>query len=214
MRVIWSGPGSPEANMAEDARLLADSTAAFVLRFYTWQPTGLSLGHFQDAPPTSLLTALAGEEFRVVKRLTGGGAIVHADELTYSLSGPDGEGPFAGAVDASYAWMHEVLIDVFRDLGCPVEFAADAPAALPHRERPFLCFARSTALDLVARGRKIVGSAKRRRGGRALQHGSIILRAHPAQTGAIGLHELQPEHPIEARELAQRIAARIATILK
>lgn len=170
MRVLWSGPGEPAFNMALDEALLR-SDSPLTLRFYQWEPHALSLGRFQK------LAEGEPHEHVLVRRLTGGGAILHAEELTYSLTGPDGEGPFAGDVSASYRVVHDALIDVLRGIGVDIAYAGDdAPPALRRSDQPFLCFARSTSLDLVAPdGTKLVGSAKRRVAGRALQHGSIVV---------------------------------------
>ena len=70
-----------------------------------------------------------------------------------------------------------------RKFGVDATYAEGAPAALPRSQQPFLCYDRSTALDLVVAGKKLVGSAKRRVDGRALQHGSIILQRHSAVPG-------------------------------
>lgn len=199
---------SGDTNMAADRRLLEEAEG-FHLRLYAWSPFTLSLGYFQTLDP-ELEARMRAEGHDVVRRLTGGGAIFHAHELTYALAGPDGEGPFSGSVDASYRLVHDLLRDLIRDHGVPADYPDAAPRALSQREQPFLCFARSTALDLVVDGRKIVGSAKRRRGGRALQHGSIILRPHPENGAVAGLKE-RADVPVDIALLRQRITERIAT---
>lgn len=206
-------PADGAANMEADRRLLEEAEG-FHLRLYGWSPFALSLGHFQDLDPREA-RRLRAAGHDIVRRLTGGGAIFHAHELTYALAGPDGEGPFAGAVDRSYRLVHDLLRGLVRDLGVPADYPSGAPRALSRRQQPFLCFARSTALDLVVGDRKLVGSAKRRRAGRALQHGSIILRAHPENGRVAGLLE-EAREPVDlvafrarfAEELARRLGLR------
>ncbi|MEZ6194232.1 MAG: lipoate--protein ligase [Planctomycetota bacterium] len=210
LHVHDTGLASPAWNMAVD-RALLESDRGPTLRLYGWRPSGLSLGHFQTLDP-ALEAHHRSAGHGIVRRLTGGGAIFHADELTYSLSGPDGVGPFAGPVDASYRRVHDVLLALFRDLGVEATYAEGAPRALSRREQPFLCFARSTALDLAVGSRKLVGSAKRRRGGRALQHGSIILRPHPENGEVAGLADLASS-PIDREILGAAFARQLAAAL-
>ncbi len=212
--------------MAFDEKLL-DEAEDLVLRLYQWQPYAVSLGYFQR-PDASLLAELKQAGLPCVRRMTGGGAILHADELTYSLAGPETHAPFDGDVENSYRFVHDAILEALRDYAdsfdtnadfpvdmnadFPVGYARAAPRALRHSEQPFLCFARSTALDLVAKGRKLVGSAKRRRRGRALQHGSILLSPHPRQPEAITLAELWPKAP-SAQDLGRRLATTIGAKL-
>ncbi|MCB9832306.1 MAG: lipoate--protein ligase [Planctomycetes bacterium] len=216
LRLVRFQPGTPSWNMAVDEALLV-SGGAPLLRFYGWRPFGLSLGWFQDEPAPEERADLAAAGIEVVRRLTGGGAILHAHEVTYSLSGPDGQGPFAGDVESSYRLVHGIVIEVLREFGLALDWARAAPRALKHQDQPFLCFARSTALDLVAGGRKLVGSAKRRRGGRALQHGSIVLRGHERGGGGPGIEDLLGrELPIDRFQdaMAERLAASLGLRLE
>ena len=195
LRVIRSGPQRPAWNMAVDDALL-ESGEAETLRFYSWRPHALSLGWFQDLDrETRRRFESAG--FAIVRRMTGGGAIVHADELTYSLSGPESGPLFRGKVEASYRLAHDAIVAAAAALGAALAYAKEdgAPTALRRSEQPFYCFARSTALDLTAAGRKIVGSAKRRRGGRAVQHGSIILGRSPFDAEPTGLETVLGRRP-------------------
>ncbi len=193
-------PLPPDENMRRDAELL-DGDGPVRGRLYRWRPHGLSLGHFQAEAPREWLDALADEDIVVVRRVTGGGAILHAQEVTYAIAGPDGVFPFDGPVHRSYRRIHELLITLFRSWGVEAALEACRPQALKRHEQPFLCFDRATSMDVMAGGRKLVGSAKRRRGGRALQHGSILLRAHAAQPGSVGILDLAPGPLTETRVL-------------
>jgi lipoyl(octanoyl) transferase len=202
-------PASGAENMDADRRLLEEAEG-FHLRLYSWSPFALSLGYFQDIDPAEK-DRLRTAGFEVVRRLTGGGAIFHAHEITYALAGPDGQGPFAGSVEDSYRLIHDLLRDLFLELGVQADYPSAAPRALSRREQPFLCFARCTALDLVIDDRKLVGSAKRRRGGRALQHGSIILRPHPENGEVSGLLDAAPA-AIDLAAFRRRFAAELARL--
>ncbi len=164
----WGAP--PEFNMGLDGALLEDPEGPPTLRFYTWTPAALSLGYFQRFEEVPA----ASDAFVVVRRITGGGAIHHTNELTFSLSASLEHPLFEGPVARSYERVHEVVKGALLELGCEAELrgagelSSDAPDT-------GMCFHHSTALDLAWGARKGVGSAQRRRRGRVLHHGSIKL---------------------------------------
>lgn len=165
------------------------------MRFYRWSEATLSLGYFQstrDVPPT--LAALP-----LVRRLTGGGAIVHERELTYCLVLPPNDWPRTHHL--------EVVADVHRALRSAAPALTEAsPASSP--AEPFLCFERRDRRDLVLGGAKIVGSAQRARRGALLQHGSILLERSSAAPHLPGLGDLQA--PIPDAELVAAVAGALA----
>lgn len=149
-----------------------------VLRFTTWSPAGTSLGYFQKLTDLTQLP-----EGPIVRRQTGGGAIHHADELTFSFAAPDSDPLYSGPVAESYTRIHGLLSAALRDLGLESEPRAEQTLASEHPDSG-MCFAKSSRFDLIwpngdGRPAKGVGSAQRRRGGRVLHHGSIKLRADP-----------------------------------
>ncbi len=193
------------ANMARDeALLLGDSTA---LRLYGWSPHSVSLGYFQ---PLADFADLA-EAIPVVRRLTGGGAIFHGDELTYALALPASALP--PDVEASYALIHDAIVDALKSIGVKSLRLQHGSAQSP-RAKSRWCFFEAGRHDIVDReGRKLVGSAQRRvrtaRGPRVLHHGSIVIR-RPPMTPFVAAIEDQAPAFCEAtlREcLAQRLAA-------
>ena len=186
LRLIHHGPLRPARNMAVDEALLKSSSEHLTLRFYRWSPFGLSLGFFQDQLPETEFERMTAAGIDVVRRLTGGGAILHAHELTYSLAGIDGSGLFDGPVGASYQVIHDLIIEMLKQWGINLHYADDGPKTLKHQEQPFLCFSRTTIMDLTCAGVKVLGSAKRRRAGRALQHGSLLLQAYDLESGEAG----------------------------
>ena len=164
----WGAP--PEFNMGLDGALLEDIDAPPTLRFYTWTPAALSLGYFQrfeDVPAAS-------DAFVVVRRITGGGAIHHTNELTFSLTASLDHPLFEGPVSRSYERVHEVVAAALAQLGCGASLRG-AEGLRSDTEGTGMCFHHSTALDLAWGERKGVGSAQRRRRGRVLHHGSIKL---------------------------------------
>lgn len=161
-------------NMALDEALMAraSDTGEAVFRVYSWSTPTLSLGRNQRARGGYDLDKARTEGVAFVRRPTGGRALLHHHEITYSATLPlAGAGPSA-ASDA-YAFINEVLLDGLGRLGVPVA-RATASAAIPPGLRP--CFDLPAEHELVVRGRKLVGSAQWRHGGALLQHGSILVR--------------------------------------
>lgn len=181
--------------MAVDEALLdgfaADPVARPILRVYGWEPAGFSLGRFQ---PAGELEAPPGAE--VVRRISGGAAIYHQrDELTYCVVARYRD--LGGGPKPAYAAIHGVLGAALSDLGVPVGGSCPTGPAVRHG----LCYASPTEYDLFAAGRKLVGSAQRRKGACFLQHGSIPSSPHPAG-GGTSLGEVLPQPPSREALLA------------
>jgi len=181
--ILHDPPLDGPTNMARDEHLLYSGTwRPAVLRFYTWTPPTLSLGYFQRYAELATLPPEV-RALPVVRRITGGGAILHDRELTYCLV-LDATVPIARQPPlALYELVHECWRQaVGRD--CPA--IATAPPDLPlptPRTGPFFCFQKPGRTDLLVEGRKVLGSAQRRLRDRVLQHGSLLLgrrfEAHP-----------------------------------
>jgi lipoate-protein ligase A len=182
--------------MAADEALLEQviETGRPALRFYNWEPATLSLGYFQ-----SFAERLPG--LPVVRRMTGGGAIVHDRELTYALGLPPTEKP--------RDWpcrMHDIIRTTLAS--CGVTAVSDCG---PESGRgSFLCFEHLTPADLLLDGHKIGGSAQRRREGMTLQHGSILLAASPHAPQLRGIMELTGVE-IAPRRLADEVTLALST---
>ena len=102
-----SGSNHPFINMAWDEALLFHGpSSSVVLRFYAWEPPGLSLGYFQKFREMKERYDALGSDAVVTRRITGGDAILHINELTFSLTGADGAPPFDGTVESSYYRIH------------------------------------------------------------------------------------------------------------
>ncbi|HEX8695321.1 MAG TPA: lipoate--protein ligase family protein [Longimicrobium sp.] len=170
-RLLDTPPAPGAWNMAVD-EALAESVAeggAPVLRFYRWRPACLSLGRHQPARGRYDLAALAARGIDVVRRPTGGRAVLHHRELTYAAAFP---ASWSGGPRAAYAAMNGALVAGLARLGAP---AALQPATQTRAPGPSLapCFALPVEGEVVAAGRKLVGSAQRRLGDVVLQHGSL-----------------------------------------
>lgn len=207
-RLLRTAPGKGAWNMAVDeamSLLVGEGRAPFTLRLYRWRPPCLSLGYFQEIGRVDL-EACARRGVDVVRRPTGGKAILHDGELTYSLVVAEGEPQVAGSVVESYCKISAGLIAGLRRLGVLVELGPAQPNPSSSGGGS-LCFETPSDHELVAVGRKIVGSAQMRRNGVILQHGSI-----PLDFAAARLLELF-NYPDQERVSLQEILRQRATSL-
>jgi lipoyl(octanoyl) transferase len=163
------------------------------LRFYQWREPTLSLGYFQSYADRQ--THPASQGAAVVRRLSGGGALMHDREVTYSLCLPASH-PQAREAPSLYEVVHRALIGVLDARGIRPALVGDGGSSIEDADEPFLCFARRTSADIILRARrdaavaKIVGSAQRRRRGAVLQHGGVLLGASPLAPELPGISEL------------------------
>jgi lipoate-protein ligase A len=204
-QLIIDPPASGACNMAVDEALLAAAadTGTATLRLYEWEEPTLSLGYFQRYDDRR--QHAASLNCAVVRRSSGGGAILHDRELTYSLTLPARLVPDPQAL---YTRVHCATIELLMRMAggegsgwalrlCDRDSAASAGA------EPFLCFQRRSCGDVLLRQPadvssdasgtsewKILGSAQRRRRGAVLQHGSLLLERSPAAPELPGLGDL------------------------
>lgn len=185
-RIVFTAPADGPWNMAVDESLLASAAAGqTTLRFYGWKPATLSLGYFQSLD--SRTTHAASRSCDIVRRASGGGAILHDRELTYSFATPVHD-RFGQRAEQVYDLFHRTLCDVLARWKIHARFVGDTPHSAS--EDSFLCFERRSAMDLVVAGAKILGSAQRRHQGALLQHGSLLLAASRFAPELPGLAEL------------------------
>ena len=182
IRLITDEAREGAFNMALDEALLEHvgrGASPPTLRLYRWDPPTISLGYFQPYAEYAALAPPAGA-LPVVRRQTGGGAILHDQELTYSLTLPLGHELLAGGARGLYEQMHAAIAEALGPLGVRAQRRGSGAEDSPRRG-PFFCFARRYAEDLVLDGGKIAGSAQRRTKRAVLQHGSIMLNRRYAQ---------------------------------
>lgn len=231
-RLIDTGPLDGPANMALDEALLNcfdKERSQPLLRLYGWDPPALSVGRFQDAQAALKLELCREEEVPVVRRMTGGGIIYHAQELTYSIVCAPGHIGGAAGVKDGFRRLCAFLLGTYEKLGLEPSFAADLnPDGERLGARTTFCFAGKEEFDIVVRGRKIGGNAQRRVNGAILQHGSIPLVSRvqhglrylkepaPGATGAVSLAELgiAAELPQLKRTLTESFQERLGVSLK
>lgn len=157
--------------MACDLALMdcARATGEAVLRVYSWSEPTLSFGRNQQTAGYDR-ERLEQNGIAAVRRPTGGRAILHHREITYSVTAPVEP---AESIAAEYAWINELLLAALRSLGVAAEIAGRAGRAAAPDANP--CFASATSGEITAAGRKLVGSAQYRNDGAMLQHGSVLV---------------------------------------
>ncbi|HEU5013295.1 MAG TPA: lipoate--protein ligase family protein [Roseiflexaceae bacterium] len=180
-RLLIDAPADGAMNMARDEALLHAHAAGMTpptIRLYQWQPACLSLGRFQRSGDVDW-EACARGGVDVVRRLSGGRALLHADELTYAVIARTDHPLFAGrgSILHSYHDISLALLHGLQRLGVAAELA---PAAR-RRAVSMACFDTPAAFELTVGGRKLVGSAQARREGVLLQHGALPFSPHAAR---------------------------------
>ncbi len=202
-RLVFDAAAPGPWNMGVDEALLATATAggSATLRFYGWDGPWLSLGYGQPEAP-ALIEACAAAGVGVVRRATGGRAVLHGGDLTYALAAPEALLP--PGLEATYRLISGALASALGQLGVDVTAGPEAAPTGPCDG--FDCFTEPGLDALCAGGRKLVGSAQRRGGGGVLQHGSIRLVPDPEPARlATGLG---PEAPTSLQELGCRVPTR------
>lgn len=185
-KLIDSAPNLAAYNMAVDEELLARAQAGKtppVLRLYAWDPPAVSLGRFQKADAAVNADACRRLGIDIVRRVTGGRAVLHHKELTYSIIARTSDPFFPPTVLGTYKVIAAGLLAGLHNLGIPAEMVSrgnrHADLVDKNAKDP-ACFSSPSWYELVVHGRKIIGSAQRRLSGAFLQHGSILMAYDPA----------------------------------
>lgn len=171
------------------------------LRFYGWRPPCVSIGYAQSLEQEVDLDACRRHGYTWVRRPTGGRAVLHIDELTYSVIAPLGEPRVAGDILTSYRRLSRGLVAGLGLLGCEVVQANPSPAR--GQAASAACFDVPSAYEILASGRKLVGSAQARRRRVILQHGAIPLEGDVARIGEV-LVLSEPERQALRAELRRK----------
>lgn len=184
MKTKWyfinSGPCSPSYNMALDEALLdfhSKGEIPPVLRFYQWNPPTLSIGYFQRVSEINF-EALTSKNIGFVRRPTGGRAVLHDSELTYSIIVTEQYPNLPETVTEAYRFLSEGLLKGFHYLGLNAYFSTpDTEEKQNELKKPksAVCFDAPSWYELVVEGKKVAGSAQTRQKGVVLQHGAILL---------------------------------------
>ena len=220
--LVIDRPRGGAENMAIDDRLLqwAAENDSVVFRWYRWAEPTLSLGYFQ--PVQDRAGHSTSQAIAAVRRSTGGGAIVHHFDWTYSVAMPAALlGPSVGAASAVYDAVHSEVVSWLRENGVEAsQVRAEETCAPKDGKCAFLCFQRRSVGDVVADGFKLLGSAQRRRYGGLLQHGSLLLGESPHAPELPGIAEVKSNGRLTnltgdnqvLDQLAWRIADKIGSI--
>ncbi len=152
------------------------------LRFYGWTPPCMSLGYFQHSSDINI-SRCRDEGIDVVRRPTGGRAVLHDRELTYSVVLPVPEGR-SGSVLETFRMINTGILHGIRSLGVEATFHRKERAGGAPRENPY-CFSAPSQYEILVKGRKVVGAAQMRKDGVLLQHGSIPLSVNRGKIAAL-----------------------------
>ncbi|NOU97882.1 octanoyltransferase [Paenibacillus sp. LMG 31456] len=180
-RFISSGMNDPAYNMAVDEAILTAHSEGKVpptVRFYGWNPATLSIGYFQKAIEEIDFDQLEQEGLGFVRRPTGGRAVLHDKELTYSIIVSESYPGIPSGITEAYRVLSEGLLLGFRKLGLDarmVQLESEEDKSKYASMGSAACFDSPSWYELVVEGRKIAGSAQTRQKQVVLQHGSILL---------------------------------------
>lgn len=182
-RLVLDPPMPGKENMEKDLEIMeevATGECPPTLRLYRWSPPAVSLGYFQDETEVIDMSACHESGIDVVRRPTGGRAVLHHHELTYSVIVPEAH-PFInrGGVMDAYRSISRGIITAFNLLGIVASIASEEEVRAGLA--PGSCFDTSSAYEVQINGKKVVGSAQLRRDGIVLQHGAILFKL-PAET--------------------------------
>lgn len=207
-RLLITGVSGGALAMAVDHAIMEAIAAERVpptLRFYAWEPACLSLGYTQPAADVDR-DRLAAHGWGLVRRMTGGRAILHTDELTYSVAIPAGHAIAAGDVVESYRRLSQALLVGLRSLGAAPQ--ADRRAHESTTTKGPVCFEVPSHYEITVNGKKLIGSAQVRKWGVVLQHGSFPLHGDITRICDALVFESE-----EKREIArERVQARATTL--
>lgn len=180
-RYLDTGFLSGYENMAIDEAVFLscqEGKSPPTLRLYGWTPPAVSLGYFQKAQHAINFEACKRRGVDVVKRLSGGRAVLHDKELTYSLICPEGTPPFGTTILQTYKTISMCLIGALKNLNLDVKWVTskEKHPSLSHPiDKTVSCFSSPSWYEITVEGKKICGSAQKRGGGVWLQHGAILL---------------------------------------
>ena len=211
-RLMITPPARGAWNMAVDEAILEHigrGASLPTLRLYAWAPACLSLGHAQSFADVDT-ARLQERGWEVVRRLTGGRAILHTDELTYSVTGSTEEPVLAGGVLESYNRLAQALLFAVQSLELPVEMkdaqrAGHAGSATPTNP---VCFEVPSSYEITVGGKKLIGSAQARKKEGVLQHGSLPLTGDLTRICQALVFESEPARA----HASQRLLARAVTV--
>jgi len=204
-RLLLTPPARGSWNMAVDEAILEFATRGEVLptlRLFAWQPACLSLGYAQSAADADRIR-LARHGWDLVRRPTGGKAILHTDELTYSVTGPQTEPRLEGSVLESYRRLSAALVEALHLLGISAQTQTEVLSTGNEPKGP-VCFEVPSNYEITVNGKKIIGSAQARRRAGVLQHGALPLYGDLTRITAVLAFSDESSRAIAAERLTTR----------
>ena len=173
-RLITSEPQNGFMNMAIDEAIAISCDKELsppTLRLYTWNPPCISIGYFQDVNEDVDISECKRQNIDIVRRLTGGKAVLHNKELTYSIISPSKNHIFQNGIKGSYKAIADCLLQGLKNIGVSGEITE-----MPSRKRGgFSCFLDTSFYEVSVKGKKLIGSAQKRWRNLFLQHGSVVI---------------------------------------
>lgn len=176
-RLLNTGSSDGATNMAVDEaimRSVSQKLSPPTLRFYAWEPPCVSIGYNQSLKDEVDLDNCRAKGYTWVRRPTGGRAVLHIDELTYSVVAPENEPRVSGDILSSYRRISLGLLTGLQSLGGAISQAGRIEKEL--EKTSAACFEVPSHYEVTALGKKLIGSAQVRRMGAVLQHGSLPLK--------------------------------------
>jgi lipoyl(octanoyl) transferase len=206
-RLLITPPAPGAWNMALDESILEHigrGESLPTLRLYAWEPACLSLGYAQPFADVDI-ARLQERGWEVVRRATGGRAILHTDELTYAVIAPHDEPRLAGTVLESYNRLAQALLLAVKNLELPVEMKEGKtdPNSTPNP----VCFEVPSVYEITVDGKKLIGSAQARKKEGVLQHGSLPLTGDLARICQALVFESQAARAQASARLLRRAAS-------
>lgn len=163
------------------------------IRFYGSYPAAVSIGYFQDAKKELNIEKCCREGIDIARRITGGKAVFHFDEITYSVAAFESERIFPSDISGTYNVIARCIARALGNLGMKVDLSEDGRHQTK-KEMKSCCFAAPSKNELLVGGRKICGSAQVRRRGGFLQHGLLPLTFNPEKTADSLFQKITPEN--------------------
>lgn len=189
-RVIFDSAHSAAANMAIDEAIVECHSAGMVpptLRFYTWRPAALSIGYFQKIKAEVNIAACRSQGIDIVRRISGGRAVFHDQELTYSVVVREDLPVLPPTLLGSYRYLSRGLLAGLNKIGVAAEMTL--PGAAFGQSKPLpkngACFDAPSFYEITVNHKKLIGSAQLRKNGTLLQHGSILLTFSAEQVASL-----------------------------
>lgn len=188
-RLLNYRPYSAFENMAIDEAIFQETVKNKkppTLRFFGWHPAAVSIGYFQELKTEINFNQCQWSGVDIVRRITGGKAVYHHDEVTYSLTAGSSAKIFPGNISGTYEKISLCLARGLSELGINAHLAeGEKSAASKKKNGSSCCFSIPSGNELLVDGRKICGSAQMRTHGGFLQHGSLLMTFDPVETAAL-----------------------------